>query len=185
MKPIRLEFSKPGAPTLAELLVGTPRSLFGRAGVAALLVAAAAAAGVGWEWMLVRQQLDATRSAIETSASRQRAGTVYKTSSLRPEAVRAWNQVVRHLNTPWSGLLRALEATTPAEIALVSIEPDAQQGGIRLQAEARSLDRLLNYAQQLEAHDLFSSVSLLKHETNEQDPLRPVRMTIAIRLRET
>lgn len=90
--------------------------------------------------------------------------------------------MTRHLNTPWPAVLDALETTTPESVALVTIEPDPQHGVVRLQAEAKTLDSLLQYAQLLTAAEPFNEVTLLKHETNERDATRPVRLSMAARL---
>jgi hypothetical protein len=65
----------------------------------------------------------------------------------------------------------------------VAIEPDPQHGSIRLQVEAKTLDTLLGYAQALKATAPFQEVVLLKHETNEQDATRPVRLSVDARLK--
>lgn len=129
-----------------------------------------------------RQELAATESELQALGRRQPVAAAPK-PALRTEQRRAWNQVVRQLNTPWGGLLAALEATTPDDVALVSIEPDARQGSVRIQAEAKALEVLLAYAQALKAVALFADVVPLKHETNEQDPNRPVRLTLNLQLR--
>jgi Tfp pilus assembly protein PilN len=183
MKAVRLLFPDARSGAM-DRLVGPARGPLGWAGLIALAIAVVVAAVVAWQWMAVRQQFHATRAAIEQSASRQRPLPVADKPALSADAMRGWNLVVRHLNTPWSTLLAALERATPDDVALVSIEPDAQLGSIRLQAEARSLDQLLAFVQQLESNSAFASVSPLKHETNEQEALRPLRMTIALRLKE-
>ena len=91
--------------------------------------------------------------------------------------------MARQLNTPWSALLDALEASLPDDVALVAIEPDAGQGSVRLQVEAKALDTLLAYARELRSIPLFADVNLVKHETNEQDGNRPMRLSLNIRLR--
>ena len=98
------------------------------------------------------------------------------------QRLRAWNTVARQLNTPWSTLLDTLESVTPADVALVSVEPDAAQAAVRLQAEARSLQALLAYEQSLRAAPLFREVALIRHETNESDPVRPVRLHLVLRM---
>jgi Tfp pilus assembly protein PilN len=93
-----------------------------------------------------------------------------------------WSRLARQLNTPWSALLDALESSLPDGVALVSIEPDAAQGSVRLQVEAKTLDALLAYAASLNAVHPFQSVALVKHETNEQDPTRPLRLSLEAKL---
>jgi len=54
---------------------------------------------------------------------------------------------------------------------------------VRLQVEAKGLDALLAYAGELRSVPLFAHVNLVKHETNEQDANRPMRLALNIRLR--
>jgi Tfp pilus assembly protein PilN len=95
---------------------------------------------------------------------------------------RVLDQITRQLNTPWSQLLDALESSLPDDVALVSIEPDGSAGKVRLQSEARSLDTLVGYAASLRNVPMFTGVALLKHETNDQDPNRPLRLMMELEL---
>ena len=65
----------------------------------------------------------------------------------------------------------------------MTIEPDGRNGSIRLQVEARTLDGLLAYAGTLKAIERFEQVTLLKHETNDQDATKPLRLSLDIRLK--
>ena len=96
---------------------------------------------------------------------------------------RAVGNVTARLNMPWYQLLDALEQTTPADVALVSIEPDGGSQVVRLVAEAKELDALLVYVKALQSEAFFRDVRPLKHETNEREPQRPVRLSIELRLR--
>ena len=95
---------------------------------------------------------------------------------------KALNGVIQQLNVPWHDIFEQLEASTSSEIALLSIEPDGQSGKIRLQAEAKSLDPLLRYASTLQQNGIFGRLSYSKHETNDQDPNRPVRLSFELEL---
>lgn len=93
------------------------------------------------------------------------------------------NNVVRQLNTPWQDLFNQLERLTPPEVALLSIEPDTQRDTIKLQAEAKTLDALLVYAAGLEQQGLFGRLTYSKHETNDQDPNKPTRLSFELEVR--
>lgn len=108
-----------------------------------------------------------------------------RTAAARPVAEpvkRAYNQVVRQLNMPWPAVLDALEKTLPAGVAVMAIEPDAAQGSVELQLEGRSLQDLLAHATTLQATAPFGELLLLKHETSDRDPQRPVRLQLELRL---
>jgi Tfp pilus assembly protein PilN len=140
---------------------------------------------VAWQsWTIDEEfaQARASLSALQGSKGR-RPGAGAATPQVTAPQRQGWEQVARQIGTPWAPLLDALEAGTPDDVALVSIEPDAREGSVRLQAEAKTLDTLLAYARALGALPLFESVSLVKHETNEQDGNRPVRLGLALRLK--
>jgi len=85
------------------------------------------------------------------------------------------------LNLPWRGLHDAIQAATPAAIALLALEPDARKGSVRITAEARTSDDMIAYVGQLQRIDWFGTVLLARHEINEQDPNRPIRFQIDAR----
>ncbi|MFD0668901.1 PilN domain-containing protein [Ramlibacter sp. MAHUQ-53] len=153
----------------------------------ALAVALAAALftwSAGEAWML-RDRLRAAREALAEAAPRPAAapGRSPAAAPLGRQAAEAWSRALRPLNTPWPTLLDALQRLAPANVALVGIEPDGAQALVRLQAEARSLDALLAYAGALRAAPGFGEVTLVRHETREQEPQRPVRLTLDVALR--
>ena len=90
--------------------------------------------------------------------------------------------VIQQLNVPWHDIFEQLERLTPPDVALLSIEPDGQRRQIRLQAEAKSLDSLLRYASTLQQNGVFGRLNYSKHETNDQDPNRPVRLSFELGL---
>lgn len=186
MKPVRLQFESPAA-TLRQQLVGhtTSRS----AAIAALVLIAALAwgAAVAWQAWKADEEIAQARASL-AALQRQKGQRVDRAAeSAKPQLTaqqrQAWSQVARQLNTPWASLLDTLEAGTPDNVALVSIEPDARVGSVRLQVEAKSLDTLLAYAKELGTLPLFESVGLIKHETNEQDSNKPMRLSLDLRLK--
>jgi Tfp pilus assembly protein PilN len=96
-----------------------------------------------------------------------------------PEAqAAAVNAAVLQLNLPWRALHDAVQAGTPANIALLAMEPDARKNSVRITAEAKSSDDMIAYVEQLQKGDWFSAVLLSRHEINEQDPNRPIRFQL-------
>jgi Tfp pilus assembly protein PilN len=88
------------------------------------------------------------------------------------------NAIILELNLPWKELFSALESYNQNDVAVLSIEPDAQQGLVRINAEAKSLDSLLAYIAYLQKVSLFQDVALLNHQIQEQDPQKPVRFML-------
>jgi hypothetical protein len=182
VKPVVLRFDSRGPRPLRQLLVGPSASWVGRAALAAVALCAFYLVAVGWQLTQARQETQSVRQELRAQDSSTPDAAAERGIALTAEQRRAWNQVARQLNTPWSALLAGLETATPDDVALVSIEPDSRRGAVRLLAEAKNLEALLAYVQALKAVEPFTDAMPLRHETNEQDPNRPIRMTINVSL---
>ena len=97
---------------------------------------------------------------------------------LAPAQADAVNAAVLQLNLPWRALHDAVQAATPAAIALLALEPDAKKSRLRITAEAANSEDMLAYIEALRRIDWFAGVALLRHETDEQDPNRPIRFQV-------
>ncbi|MES3001256.1 MAG: PilN domain-containing protein [Pseudomonadota bacterium] len=184
MKPVRLRFEHPPA-TWRQRLLGHASKPSAALALLGLLGAMACGAAVAWQSWKADDELAQARVSLAALHARKgrRADAAATTPQMTAPQRQAWEQVARQLGTPWAALLDALEAGTPADVALVAIEPDARTGSVRLQAEARTLDTLLAYAGTLGASPLFEGASLVKHETNEQDGNKPMRLGFELRLK--
>jgi hypothetical protein len=87
-------------------------------------------------------------------------------------------QCVAATATPWQQLFAMLEAMPQDDVALLGLTPDARKGQVRIAAEARNLEAMLQYHQRLEASDELSDVSLLNHEVLAAQAEHPVRFTL-------
>jgi Tfp pilus assembly protein PilN len=187
MSPAQIHFER--GPRWLRRLAGVSPGPLHWLGVVALAGALLFLLATAWALQAIGSQLQQDRQALAAlEAQRQPLGAGAKPTSQRKdvdaERRRAWNQLAAQLNTPWSQLLDTLEGATPDGVALVSIEPDGRQGSVRLQAEARSLETLLAYAGSLRQAPLVREVRLLRHETNEQDATRPLRLTLDLQVRD-
>lgn len=184
MKPVRPVFT--GRATLRTWLLGHASGA-GAVGALCLVIALASVAGIAWQTRVMRQQIHGVQDALAALRVQQgkaaRQATLGERLVLTVQQSRDWNQLVRQLNTPWPAIFDALETTIPQTVALVAIEPDPQHGSVRLQVEAKTLDTLLGYAEALKTAGPFGEVLLLKHETNEQDATRPMRLSLDARLK--
>ncbi|AWY43942.1 pilus assembly protein [Pseudomonas putida] len=88
-------------------------------------------------------------------------------------------KVSQQLRRPWERLFATLEAMPRDNIALLSLTPDARKGQVRITAEARDLEAMLDFHQRLEATDELSDVSLLSHEIVTNVPEQPVRFNLS------
>jgi hypothetical protein len=148
-------------------------------------------------WLLVRQYLEATDIAVQTQQLVERAQPAQlagtpdglrpsrdQAAALAPSQRRELNRVIRQLNTPWPQVFAQIEQATPSDIALIGIEPDGSKA-LRIEAESTSLDQLLQYAASLQHHGVLGKLLYSKHETNGDDPNRPVRLSFQLALQST
>jgi len=156
--------------------------------IAGLLFAVALLASIIGTWRLEHdlrvEERDAMRMRMAQLGAQRPAPQV---APLRrtPVAIARDNAAVGQLNIPWSDVFDGLERHAGPDIGLTTLEPDSTSGTLRVQAEARSIAGLLSYADQLSNDAAFSQLLLHQHETNEQDPNRPARLTFQVRLGRT
>ena len=88
-------------------------------------------------------------------------------------------KVSQQLRRPWERLFAMLEAMPRDNIALLTLTPDARKGQVRISAEARNLEAMLDFHRSLEASDELSDVSLLSHEIVANVPEHPVQFNLS------
>lgn len=171
MKRMRIDFAPPSIPaTLA------------RVHPAAWLVAAMAIA-IGMHSAMTLIRLHRQQEHIQAGLQHVQAQIVRQTARSQPpprivipeQQARAVNAAIAQLNLPWRNVLDALEAGTPATIALLAIEPDAAKQIVKGTAEAKGSDAMLAYVEDLKRQPFFTFVTLTRHEVNVQDPNKPIR----------
>ncbi|MBI5279835.1 MAG: hypothetical protein HY854_25615 [Burkholderiales bacterium] len=184
MKPVHIAFEQPDSSAWRRRLLGHGRGSLGIVAALALAASLAALALVSWQTSELESALGEARHALAAMQARPGKPPARAQPAVGPVAARerdAWNDLVRQLNTPWPTLLDTLEERASPDVALVAIEPDARSGNVRIQAEAKSLGALLDYANGLATAPGVKTVRLLRHETHEQDPARPLRLSIEAR----
>lgn len=91
--------------------------------------------------------------------------------------------VLRQLALPWASIVRAVESSATADVALLQMQPDARERQVRLGAEARSEQAMLEYLRRLKGTQLLDDVHLASHQVVADDPQRPIQFTVLARLR--
>ncbi|WLH14942.1 pilus assembly protein [Pseudomonas hefeiensis] len=120
------------------------------------------------------------------NAQRELTGDTGSKVTLSPAETREQAQnlaemrkVSQQLRRPWERLFAMLEAMPRDNIALLTLTPDARKGQVRISAEARDLEAMLDFHQRLEASDELSDVSLLSHEIVVKSPEQPVQFNLS------
>jgi hypothetical protein len=153
-----------------------PRRRSRLAGMLVLVVALGVAGGLAAQYRDARQrlhQLDATESLL--NAARPAAPVPRERLDGELKSAQA---TVRQLALPWGQLIDSLERASLKEIAVLHIQPDAQNRLLRLTAEARAEELMLEYLRRLGATGSFAEVHLLSHQVREDDPRRPIQFSV-------
>lgn len=173
MKPVRIDFAP---ASLARTLHRTLPVAWMLAAFALLLCLAAAVAGAG---LMARQRgHERQLAAVQARAAVPVAAPVADAPPILETQATAVNAAVMQLNLPWRALQDAVASATPAGVALLALEPDARKRTLRISAEARTSDEMIDYVARLKREELFSDVALTHHEINDQDPNRPIRFEL-------
>ena len=153
----------------------------GIAAAAFVLLALGVLASTLWRYAEMNAAVLAARAAAETAA-RAAAPVVAAVVTPSPPRLTALARSTHHLNVPWAAILDELERHATKDVALLAIDPDAVQGRVRLEFEARRLQSLIDFAQRLGESPGFERVTLAKHEIVDRDPAKPVRMSLEVKL---
>lgn len=157
----------------------------GIAGIMLLVVGIVALAGVlGFDWVYLRPPLAAAQLKLAESkqALAARHPEMPKADMARFESDRQEvDKASATINRPWKALFDKLETLADRPVALLTFEPDAVKGEIALSAEARDLEEMSAYYRDIQHLPNFSDVVLRTHQTNFQDPDKPVRFRIALK----
>jgi hypothetical protein len=168
-------------PLVLDLdFVSAPRSTWlGRGVLAAGFVCAAVGAGFSADAWLARQaERDAlSRLSLERPQRASRAPA-------DPALVRSAAIVRSELQMPWGQLLLALERVPSRDVAVLAIEPAAAQRTLRITADARHADAMLDYLAQLKQQSL-TQVVLTSHQLQAQTPGTPIRFQVQARWGES
>lgn len=171
MRALQLDFQRAGKP-LPWL------------GLGVLVAALAALAGMAGYYQTLGEQVSFWQGKADQAA---RLADQHATDSppVTEQAMRARmlearqaNRVVRQLGLPWNALFIAVESSAGKDIALLSLEPDLQQGTVKIGGEAKDFEALLKYVKELSTREVFGSVMLQRHQVQREVAEKPVRFTL-------
>lgn len=174
MKAVRIDF----APGSARRTLFHIHPALLALGVAGALLCAAAAIG-GCKLLEQKREHEHQLQHLRERAAALSARPKEVAHAAIPEAQASFvNAAILQLNLPWRALQDAVLAATPRTIALLAMEPDPRKRTLKITAEAKSSDDMVDYVAALKQQDSFSGVVLSRHEINEQDPNRPLQFQL-------
>jgi Tfp pilus assembly protein PilN len=127
-----------------------------------------------------------TQRYREAQVESERYATTQGLNVKRPAAPRVPKQrveeqakeaeaVMRQLTLPWGPLIETVENAGTRDVAILQLQPEAQQRVLRITAEARTQDAMVDYLKRLAEARGFGQVHLLSHQVQQDDPQQPVQ----------
>lgn len=98
--------------------------------------------------------------------------------TVSPADLKQVTTIVDSLIMPWQPLLLAIEQADMPDIALLSVDPNIKKQQLSLVGEAKNLQTVLRYIEQLEAQTVLQEVYLQKHMVEETDISKPVTFSV-------
>lgn len=151
-------------------------------GIVTLVVGLAGALFTVWSYHEESQKI--SQQEILIASIRRERSSILDTQPIEKDSEQIaveTNQakaIILELNLPWRELFEAIESYQKNDVAVLAIEPDAQKGLVRVNAEAKSLDNMITYLAYLQKLPLFRNIELVNHQIQEQDPQQPVRFML-------
>lgn len=146
-----------------------------------LLLAVAAVALTGWHYRQQTANLQQFQAlANHNQQALQRVSPVSERKldpALQKQIVQA-NATWDELAQPWDALFAELEAAANKQVALLALEADGKKRLLRITAEVKQRQALLDYMSRLEKLPGVSDVALQEHHINLQDKELPIRFTL-------
>lgn len=133
-------------------------------------------------WQAEQQVLEAQVQRLEQQLGRRPASSAPLDSAAsreQAERLAQMRSVSQQLQRPWEQLFDRLEGLPQDDVALLTLTPDARKGQLRISAEARNLEAMLQFHKRLESIDQLRDVSLLNHEINARQPEHPVQFNLS------
>jgi len=94
-----------------------------------------------------------------------------KSAALAGE-IRSVNRAIGRLSLPWFALFQDLEAAKDERIFIVSLQPSAARGEVRILAEADSFEAVADFLKALNARPGLRNARLLAHELRGQNSVQ-------------
>jgi len=166
-------------PPRAELDYIAPPRRPRAAGIALLAISLALAGVLLERYKEARSSIDRIE-AVQDILAGERRPAAHKNID---DEIKSAEAVLRQLALPWAAMVHAVEDAAGPEVALLQMQPDAQQRLLRLTAEARSEKAMLAYLERLAGSASLADVHIASHQVMLDEPRRPIQFTVLARLK--
>ena len=141
-------------------------------GYALLVVSLAVAAETTQRYRETQVELE-RHAATQGMLSVKRPAPPRASKQRLDEEVKEVDAVMRQLTLPWGPLIESIENAGTQDVAILQLQPEAQQRVLRIIGEARTQDAMVDYLKRLADARGFAQVHLLSHQVQQDDPPRP------------
>ncbi len=172
MNPHRLELDYVAAPRRAQWI-----------GISLLAVALAVAGGMVFRYRDAHRELAALEAAQGLLNADRRPRAAPASKERLDEEAKSIDAAVRQLTLPWAQMIEAVEAAATADVAILQMQPEAQQRTLRLTAAAKNREAMLKYVRRLGEARALSGVHLVSHQVQVEDPSRPIQFGVQASLK--
>ncbi|MBI4293736.1 MAG: PilN domain-containing protein [Betaproteobacteria bacterium] len=152
------------------------------AGIALLAAGLAGTAAVFTQYDRLAEEFAQAQASVRQSgaAARRQTAAVRPAGDLQKVALemKRASEVAFALKLPWNDLFASVEAANTPNVALLSIESDTGKRQVKITAEAKDPESMLDYLRFLGAQPKLANVYLQSHQVQQQDPQRPVRFVL-------
>ena len=142
-----------------------------------VLAAAVVAADAGVHYRALRAEVESKEAALAHGSTLRTARPAAR--PVDGDEYAFARDTIRRIATPWDSFFEALEEAQNERIALLSIEPDVENGTVSLAGEARDYLAALTYLARLSSEERLARVHLVRHEMKRAGSRRPLAFTIS------
>ncbi len=152
------------------------------AGAAVLAAGLALAAGVAMHYRATLAQTSywENQAGVLEQTSRRHASLSQHERNEMALEIRHANDVLGQITLPWDSLFQAVEGSAGKDVALLTIEPDAERHQVKISGEAKNMAAVLDYMAHLSAQEALSGVYLQNHRVQRRVLANPVRFALVV-----
>ena len=152
-------------------------------GLVVLVVSLAVAGGLLVRYQDAQQRLARLQTESGLVAPDTRGARPIPKERIEEES-RSAEAVVRQLTLPWATLITTIEQAATRDVAILQLQPDADQRVLRLMAEARTRDAMFDYVRRLGAAKGLGEVHIVNHQVQREDPQRPIHFSVQAAIKD-
>jgi hypothetical protein len=150
-----------------------------------LLLAASLAAGLFLfnEYRQIEAEAGAAEASLRAAgpAARKKPAPPRAGADLQKTAleVKRASEILARLKLPWNELFVSVESANVPDVALLGVESDTEKRRVKISAEAKDLQAMLDYLRFLHTQPTLTEIYLQSHQYQQQDPQHPVRFVLS------